>query len=172
MYRSPNGCPCHSSKILEAITTLRCCESFSLERLELLGDSVLKYALSCHLFLNYPKKHEGQLSDHRSWAVCNSTLHRLGISRYLQVYELSIMLVALKYFFEVNWMYIDLRVDLSSVALMRALLYIYTYFVVNFSNFIANICYQVSKLTIIFQKQCPTYVSLCTQQRSWHRLSS
>ncbi|TYJ02321.1 hypothetical protein E1A91_A13G219900v1 [Gossypium mustelinum] len=33
-----------SSLILEVLTTLRCCESFSMERLELLGDSVLKYA--------------------------------------------------------------------------------------------------------------------------------
>ncbi|KAH7690356.1 endoribonuclease Dicer protein [Dioscorea alata] len=83
---APNHSWIPSSLILEAITTLRCCESFSLERLELLGDSVLKYALSCHLFLNCPKKHEGQLSDHRSWAVCNSTLHRLGIGHYLQGY--------------------------------------------------------------------------------------
>ncbi|KAL0297330.1 UNVERIFIED_CONTAM: Endoribonuclease Dicer3 [Sesamum radiatum] len=33
-----------SSLILEALTTLRCNETFSMERLELLGDSVLKYA--------------------------------------------------------------------------------------------------------------------------------
>ncbi|URE49742.1 Ribonuclease III domain, partial [Musa troglodytarum] len=36
--------PIPSFLILEAITTLRCCEDFSMERLELLGDSVLKYA--------------------------------------------------------------------------------------------------------------------------------
>ncbi|KAJ0967078.1 hypothetical protein J5N97_023995 [Dioscorea zingiberensis] len=82
----PSDSQIPSSLILEAITTLRCCECFSLERLELLGDSVLKYAFSCHLFLKYPKKHEGQLSDHRSRAVCNSTLHHLGISRSLQGY--------------------------------------------------------------------------------------
>ncbi|XVF35247.1 hypothetical protein REPUB_Repub18cG0129200 [Reevesia pubescens] len=75
-----------SSLILEALTTLRCCESFSMERLELLGDSVLKYAVSCHLFLRYPNKHEGQLSARRSWAVCNSTLHKLGTDRKLQGY--------------------------------------------------------------------------------------
>ncbi|KAL0407818.1 UNVERIFIED_CONTAM: Endoribonuclease Dicer3a [Sesamum radiatum] len=51
---------------LFTLTTLRCNETFSMERLELLGDSVLKYAVSCHLFLKYPKKHEGQLSSHRS----------------------------------------------------------------------------------------------------------
>ncbi|XP_027354883.1 endoribonuclease Dicer homolog 3a [Abrus precatorius] len=76
--------PC--SLILEALTTLRCCEKFSMERLELLGDSVLKYVVSCHLFLKYPKKHEGQLSAKRSWAVCNSTLHKLGTDRKLQGY--------------------------------------------------------------------------------------
>ncbi|XP_022754727.1 endoribonuclease Dicer homolog 3 isoform X2 [Durio zibethinus] len=75
-----------SSLILEALTTLRCCESFSMERLELLGDSVLKYAVSCHLFLRYPNKHEGQLSARRQWAVCNSTLHKLGTDCKLQGY--------------------------------------------------------------------------------------
>uniref|UniRef100_A0A0E0EZ43 Dicer-like protein 3b n=1 Tax=Oryza meridionalis TaxID=40149 RepID=A0A0E0EZ43_9ORYZ len=72
--------------ILEAITTLRCCETSSLERLELLGDSVLKYVVGCDLFLRYPMKHEGQLSDMRSKAVCNATLHKHGIWRSLQGY--------------------------------------------------------------------------------------
>ncbi|ONM05636.1 dicer-like 102 [Zea mays] len=75
-----------SSLILEAITTLRCCESFSLERLELLGDSVLKYVIGCDLFLRYPMKHEGHLSDMRSKAVCNATLHKHGIWQSLQGY--------------------------------------------------------------------------------------
>ncbi|KAF5804663.1 putative ribonuclease III post-transcriptional gene silencing PAZ-Argonaute family [Helianthus annuus] len=74
------------SLILEAITTLRCHESFSMERLELLGDSVLKYAVSCDLYLRYPKKDEGQLSSRRSWQVCNSTLYNLGIGCRLQSY--------------------------------------------------------------------------------------
>lgn len=75
-----------SALILEALTTLRCCENFSMERLELLGDSVLKYSVSCHLFLKYPEKHEGQLSARRSWAVCNATLHKLGTDCKLQGY--------------------------------------------------------------------------------------
>ncbi|KAL8236785.1 hypothetical protein R6Q59_017866 [Mikania micrantha] len=75
-----------SSLILEAITTLRCNESFSMERLELLGDSVLKYVVSCDLYLRYPKNHEGQLSSARSWQVCNSTLYYLGIGCRLQSY--------------------------------------------------------------------------------------
>ncbi|MQL98516.1 hypothetical protein Taro_031222 [Colocasia esculenta] len=81
-----SNCTVSSFLILEAITTLRCCEDFSLERLELLGDSVLKCAVSCNLFLKYPQKHEGQLSTCRSRAVCNATLHKLGTSRNLQGY--------------------------------------------------------------------------------------
>uniref|UniRef100_A0A7N0U744 Uncharacterized protein n=1 Tax=Kalanchoe fedtschenkoi TaxID=63787 RepID=A0A7N0U744_KALFE len=75
-----------SSLILEALTTLRCGESFSMERLELLGDSVLKYSVSCNIFLRYPKKHEGQLTAQRQLAICNSTLHKLGIDKKLQGY--------------------------------------------------------------------------------------
>ncbi|XP_050220026.1 endoribonuclease Dicer homolog 3 isoform X2 [Mercurialis annua] len=75
-----------SSLLLEAITTLRSCETFSMERLELLGDSVLKYSVSCDLFLRYPEKHEGQLSDQRTRAVCNSALHQLGITHKIQGY--------------------------------------------------------------------------------------
>ncbi|KAF8664946.1 hypothetical protein HU200_054266 [Digitaria exilis] len=72
--------------ILEALTTLRCCEDFSMERLELLGDSVLKYAVSSYLFLTFPDKHEGQLSSRRQEIICNATLHRLGIERKIQGY--------------------------------------------------------------------------------------
>lgn len=73
---------------MEALTTLRSCEKFSMERLELLGDSVLKYVVGCHLFLKYPKIHEGQLSDRRSSVVCNSNLHKLGTNCKLQVLTL------------------------------------------------------------------------------------
>uniref|UniRef100_A0A0E0FXC3 Uncharacterized protein n=1 Tax=Oryza nivara TaxID=4536 RepID=A0A0E0FXC3_ORYNI len=72
--------------ILEAITTLRCSEDFSMERLELLGDSVLKYAVSCHLFLKFPNKDEGQLSSIRCHMICNATLYKLGIERNVQGY--------------------------------------------------------------------------------------
>ncbi|XP_008793257.2 endoribonuclease Dicer homolog 3a-like [Phoenix dactylifera] len=72
--------------ILEAISTVRCCEDFSMERLELLGDSVLKYAVSCYLFMKFPKKHEGQLSSCRSQLICNAMLHRLGTKHNIQGY--------------------------------------------------------------------------------------
>ncbi|PRQ28075.1 putative ribonuclease III post-transcriptional gene silencing PAZ-Argonaute family [Rosa chinensis] len=75
-----------SSLILEALTSLRCSEDFSMERLELLGDSVLKYTVGCHLFLKYPEKHDGQLSSLRQSVICNANLHKLGIDRNLQGY--------------------------------------------------------------------------------------
>ncbi|GJU47970.1 endoribonuclease Dicer homolog 3a isoform X1 [Tanacetum coccineum] len=75
------------SMVLEAITTLKCNESFSMERLELLGDSVLKFAVSCDLYLEYATTQEGQLSSRRSWQVCNSTLYNLGIACRLQGYK-------------------------------------------------------------------------------------
>ncbi|PON73127.1 Endoribonuclease Dicer-like3a [Parasponia andersonii] len=82
----PSSSQISSSLILEALTTLTCCENFSMERLELLGDSVLKYVVSCHLFLKYPKKHEGQLSARRSSTVSNSNLYKLGTDHKLQGY--------------------------------------------------------------------------------------
>lgn len=60
-----------------------------MERLELLGDSVLKYAVSSYLFLTFPDKHEGQLSSRRQEIICNATLHRLGIERKIQVIYIS-----------------------------------------------------------------------------------
>lgn len=76
---------CLKFQILEALTTTKYNSSFSMERLELLGDSVLKYVLSCHLFFKYPDKHEGQLSECRTQAVRNSTLHKFGTDKKIQV---------------------------------------------------------------------------------------
>ncbi|KAJ0241647.1 Endoribonuclease Dicer 3 [Hirschfeldia incana] len=75
-----------STSVLEALTTLTCPEAFSMERLELLGDSVLKYAVSCSLYLKYPNKDEGQLSRQRQTVISNSNLHRLATDRKLQGY--------------------------------------------------------------------------------------
>ncbi|KAF3337365.1 endoribonuclease Dicer 3a-like protein [Carex littledalei] len=83
---NPTDCCIPSSLILEALSTLRASEDFSFERLELLGDSVLKYAVSCSVFFKYPSKHEGQLSNTRTQIICNATLYRLGIRRNIQAY--------------------------------------------------------------------------------------
>ncbi|KAM3353503.1 hypothetical protein ACQJBY_024588 [Aegilops geniculata] len=72
--------------ILEAITTLRCSEDFSMERLELLGDSVLKYVVSCHLFLKFPNMDEGQLTSSRVDIISNAALYGFGIEHKIQGY--------------------------------------------------------------------------------------
>ncbi|KFK44835.1 hypothetical protein AALP_AA1G308600 [Arabis alpina] len=75
-----------STTILEALTTMTCAETFSMERLELLGDSVLKYVASSYLYLQYPDKDEGQLTRQRQLIISNSNLHRLATDHKLQGY--------------------------------------------------------------------------------------
>ena len=72
-------------QVLEALTTERCCERFSLERLEVLGDAFLKFAVGRHLFLKYEAFDEGQLTRKRSNAVNNSNLCKLAIKHNLLV---------------------------------------------------------------------------------------
>ncbi len=48
------------------------------ERLEFLGDSVLSYIVSRHLYKSYPKLPEGHLSPIRAAAVCEKTLYKLA----------------------------------------------------------------------------------------------
>jgi len=80
-------------QVLEALTTERCCERFSLERLEVLGDAFLKFAVGRHLFLKYEAFDEGKLTRKRSNAVNNSNLCKLAIK-----YKLLVNAGFLKYF--------------------------------------------------------------------------
>uniref|UniRef100_A0ACD5XC55 Uncharacterized protein n=1 Tax=Avena sativa TaxID=4498 RepID=A0ACD5XC55_AVESA len=83
---SYDGSNISSFLILEAITSLRCSEDFSMERLELLGDSVLKYAVSCHLFLKFPDQDEGELTSRRMDIISNAALYRVGTEHKIQGY--------------------------------------------------------------------------------------
>lgn len=73
--RSPS--PGHSSRtlgpnpglILQALTLSNASDGFNLERLEMLGDSFLKHAITTYLFCTYPDAHEGRLSYMRSKKV-------------------------------------------------------------------------------------------------------
>ncbi|XP_020525714.1 endoribonuclease Dicer homolog 4 isoform X2 [Amborella trichopoda] len=73
-------------RVLEAITSEKCMERFSLERLEILGDAYLKYAVSRHLFLSCRGFDEGQLTKKRSSIVNNAHLYNLAIRSNLQAY--------------------------------------------------------------------------------------
>ncbi|KAH3846058.1 hypothetical protein DPMN_088351, partial [Dreissena polymorpha] len=67
--------PC---EILQALTMSNANDFFSLERLETIGDSFLKYAITVYLYCSYPGIHEGKLSYLRSKQVSNYNLYRLG----------------------------------------------------------------------------------------------
>ncbi|XP_052768714.1 endoribonuclease Dicer-like [Mya arenaria] len=67
--------PC---EILQALTMSNANDFYSLERLETIGDSFLKYAITVYLFCSYPGIHEGKLSYLRSKQVSNFNLYRLG----------------------------------------------------------------------------------------------
>ncbi|KAL5836669.1 hypothetical protein ACOSQ3_013838 [Xanthoceras sorbifolium] len=72
-----------TSKVLEAITTKKCQETFHLESLETLGDSFLKYAASQQLFKTYQSNHEGLLSVKKEKIISNAALCKLGCDHKL-----------------------------------------------------------------------------------------
>ncbi|XP_021275639.1 dicer-like protein 4 isoform X1 [Herrania umbratica] len=82
----PEGAEVTANRVLEALTTEKCQERFSLERLESLGDAFLKFAVGRHLFLLHDILDEGGLTRRRSNAVNNSNLFKLATRRNLQVY--------------------------------------------------------------------------------------
>ncbi|CAH9090311.1 unnamed protein product [Cuscuta europaea] len=75
-----------ASKILEALTAASCQETFCYERAELLGDAYLKWVVSRFLFLEFPQKHEGQLTRMRQQMVSNMMLYQYALAKELQSY--------------------------------------------------------------------------------------
>ncbi|KAK7329981.1 hypothetical protein VNO77_24164 [Canavalia gladiata] len=82
----PEAAEISALRVLEALTTEKCQERFSLERLEVLGDAFLKFVVARHFFLKHDSFHEGDLTKRRSNVVNNSNLFKLAIRRNLQVY--------------------------------------------------------------------------------------
>lgn len=58
------------SIILQALTMSNANDGINLERLETIGDSFLKYAITAYLYCTYDNIHEGKLSHLRSKQVC------------------------------------------------------------------------------------------------------
>ena len=62
-------------------------ESVNLERLEMIGDSMLKYAVSRHIFSKFQDFDEGYLTEWRSSLISNRHLYKhgkkLNLSGYL-----------------------------------------------------------------------------------------
>lgn len=70
--------------LLQALTLSNAADGFDLERLETVGDSFLKQAITVYLYLTYPNIHEGKLSYLRSKQVSNYNLYKLGKRKGLQ----------------------------------------------------------------------------------------
>ncbi|XP_053994558.1 endoribonuclease Dcr-1 isoform X1 [Hylaeus volcanicus] len=71
------------SLILQALTMSNANDGINLERLETIGDSFLKYAITTYLYCTYDNIHEGKLSHLRSKQVSNINLYRLGRQKML-----------------------------------------------------------------------------------------
>lgn len=58
--------------ILQSLTLLAAGDFINMERLETIGDSFLKFAVTTYLYLKYPDAQEGNLSSFRSHIVSGS----------------------------------------------------------------------------------------------------
>lgn len=65
-------------RLLEALTPAKAADGFDLERLEVLGDSFLKFAVTIDLYCGETAAQEGLLTQGRSRIISNRNLHRLG----------------------------------------------------------------------------------------------
>lgn len=79
--------PISEDLLIEALTIPSAALSFNNQRLETLGDAVLKVCTTVHLLYQYPNRHEGQLSKLRQRFVSNRFLLNraldLGLDRYI-----------------------------------------------------------------------------------------
>ncbi|XP_014605688.1 PREDICTED: endoribonuclease Dcr-1 isoform X2 [Polistes canadensis] len=87
------------SLILQALTMSNANDGINLERLETIGDSFLKYAITTYLYCTYENIHEGKLSHLRSKHVSNLNLYRLGKKK-----ELGENMIATKFEPHDNWL--------------------------------------------------------------------
>jgi len=78
--------------VIQALTMSNANDFFNLERLETIGDSFLKFAISIYLYCMYPGIHEGKLSYLRSIQVYHCFLM---LCRYVRD-KVSLVLQALK----------------------------------------------------------------------------
>ena len=73
-------------KLLEAVTCASSADEFSLERLEMLGDSFLKMAVSVHVYWHKDHKDEGKLTKYRTRQISNKNLFNLAMKKDLTKY--------------------------------------------------------------------------------------
>ena len=72
--------------LLEALTCASSSDAFDLERLEMLGDSFLKMAVSIYVYWHEDHKDEGKLTKYRSRQISNKNLFKLAETKGLPGY--------------------------------------------------------------------------------------
>ena len=78
-----------SAFVLRALTTTHSKDAFNLERLEMLGDTFLKLAVSLHLYCTYRKKDEGKLTQGKIRQISNLALFRAAKKTSLSGFQQS-----------------------------------------------------------------------------------
>ncbi|KAH9890583.1 hypothetical protein C8Q73DRAFT_652216 [Cubamyces lactineus] len=76
--------PIADDALVQALTLPSASTSFNNQRLETLGDAVLKLAAVVHLFNKFPHRHEGQLDSMKRVSVSNRTLLARAVERCLE----------------------------------------------------------------------------------------
>ena len=86
--------PVPPARMLEALTLSRCGEDVSLERLELLGDTLFKFFVSVDLYRRNPAAREGELTQKRCDWISNifqaCTAIEAGLDRFLRATPLAV----------------------------------------------------------------------------------
>jgi dsRNA-specific ribonuclease len=77
------------SLVVEALCATSANSSMNYERLELIGDSTLKFIVAIQLFATKPKWHEGYLSAAKDCIVANSRLARAALDEGLDKYIIT-----------------------------------------------------------------------------------
>ena len=102
--------PITDDLLVEAFTLPSANSGFSNQRLETLGDSVLKLCTTVHLYNKYPHRHEGQLTPMRQACISNNTLlsraKDIGLEHFLTSEGQSVL----------SWRYIEAHGNQSTKA--------------------------------------------------------
>ncbi|XP_055335150.1 LOW QUALITY PROTEIN: endoribonuclease Dicer-like [Paramacrobiotus metropolitanus] len=82
------------TSFVKAVTTAFAGDCFNMERMETIGDAFLKMTTCLYLFMEYPKYHEGRLTEIKGIQVSNYNLYRLGKLKNLQSYIVNLNVLA------------------------------------------------------------------------------
>ncbi|RHZ69809.1 Dicer-like protein 2 [Aspergillus turcosus] len=83
--------------IITAITAPSAQALTNYQRYEFLGDSILKFSVSCQLFFQHPNWHEGYLSEGRDMIVQNPRLAKAALDTGLDAYIITKMFTPRKW---------------------------------------------------------------------------